>query len=223
MKKTLIAILIIVILAGIGYAGWYFLLKKSPEGGSCSNDARCLSGLACANKICSSGEIGSSCAKKDDCKSGYCVNGKCTEGKKDDACATYQDCQEGLLCTKSICSQKPDYSKYFNKVTISKMKPGLPPGPNNPTTITDTFTTADSIEVDFIGVKATTVGPYYIEIVNSTTGEVANSTKDKMDTNFNGKDTGMGTDMSGMAVGQYDLNIYFNNELILVTPIKISA
>jgi len=272
MKKAIGAVVVIFILAILGYGGWYLFLKKNPEGGACTTDAKCQTGLKCINKICSSGEVGSVCESKDDCKTGYCVNNKCTEGKSGDictaktdcqtgfcvngkctegksgdscsaktdcktgfcvnnkctegklgdACATYKDCNTGLLCIKGTCSQKPNYSKYFEKVVISKMKPGMPPGPNNPTTPTTTFNAAtDAIEIDFIGVKSTTVGPYYFELVNSTTGEVARSTKNEMETKFNGRDTGMGTDLGNVEPGEYDLNIYYNNELVYSTQITV--
>jgi len=222
MKKTIGAVVVIFILAILGYGGWYLFLKKNPEGGACTTDAKCQTGLKCINKICSSGEVGSVCESKDDCKTGYCVNNKCTEGKLGDACATYKDCNTGFLCIKGGCSQKPDYSKYFEKVVISKMKPGMPPGPNNPTMPTTTFNAAtDAIEIDFIGVKSTTVGPYYFELVNSTTGEVARSTKNEMETKFNGRDTGMGTDLGNVEPGEYDLNIYYNNELVYSTQITV--
>jgi len=196
MKGFLWGVVIVTILAVLGYGSWYYFLKKSPEGGTCRNESSCEQGLKCVNKICSSGKVGS-------------------------GCATYKDCESGLLCIKSICSEKPDYSKYFDKVTISKMKPGIPPGPNNPLTTTNTFSTSDAIEIDFSGVKSTTTGPYYFEFVNATTGEVARSTKELMDTNFTGIDTGSGTDFSGITSGEYDLNIYFNDELVYQATITL--
>jgi len=247
MKKVIWVIVVVIVLVALGFGGWYLFLKKSFEGGACSADSKCQTGLKCVNKICSSGKVGSVCANKDDCQTGFCVNGKCTEGKigdncstktdcktgfcvntkctegkLGDACTTYKDCNAGLLCIKGTCSQKPDYSKYFDKVTISKMKPGMPPGPKNPTTPTTTFNAAtDAIEVDFVGVKPTTVGPYYFEIVKSTTGEVAKSTKNEMETKFNGRDTGSGTDLGNVEPGEYDLNIYYNNELVYSTQITV--
>jgi hypothetical protein len=222
MKKAIGAAVVIFILAILGFGGWYLFLKKNPEGGACTTDTKCQTGLKCINKICSSGKVGSVCANKDDCQTGFCVNGKCTEGKLGNACVTYKDCNAGLLCIKGLCSQKPDYSKYFEKVVISKMKPGMPPGPNNPTTPTTTFNSAtDAIEIDFIGVKSTTVGPYYFEIVKSTTGEVARSTKNEMETKFNGRDTGSGTDLGNVEPGDYDLNIYYNDELVYSAQITV--
>lgn len=221
MKAAVWAIVIIVILAGLGFGGWYYFFKKSPEGGTCQNASRCEQGLKCINKTCSSGKVGSTCSQKSDCQSGFCVNSTCTEGKEGNTCATYKDCESGLLCTKSACAKKPDYSKYFEKVTISKMKPGMPPGPNNPTIATTAFTKQDAIEVDFGGVKTTTVGSYYFEFVNSTTGEVAMTTKGLMDTRFEGRDTGSGTDFGNMASGEYDLNVYFKDELVYSVVITL--
>lgn len=189
MKAFLITLVVIVILAAIGFGGWYFFLKKSPEGGSCRSQSTCEQGLNCVNNICSSGKVGS-------------------------GCITYKDCESGLLCTKSICAQKPDYSKYFSNVIISKIKPGSGPGPDNPETVTNTFTRADSIEMDFVGVKSTTVGEFYYEIVNSTTGELLRSSQNELQLAFSGQDRGTGTSLDNVSPGQYDLNIYYNNEMI---------
>lgn len=197
MKGLLWGLVIVIVLIALGFGGWYFFLKKSDEGGKCRSEATCVEGLKCVNNICSSGKLGS-------------------------GCVTYKDCESGLLCTKSICAKRPDYSKYFNTIAISKIKPGMGPGPSNPQIPTTTFKIGtDAIEIDFGGVKSTTVGPYYFEFVNATTGEVVRSTKDLMDTNFAGRDTGSGTDFSGFAPGQYDVNIYYNDELVYSTTITV--
>jgi len=247
MKNALIIIVIIVILAVASAAGWFFLIKKSAEGGRCTNDARCETGLKCLNQKCSSGQKGSSCTQKSDCKSSFCVNKVCTEGKVGSACAQKTDCTSGfcvksvctegevgntcviqedcnssLLCVKKECTKKPDYSKYFSNVIISKIKPGMGPGPNNPETVTNTFTRADAIEIDFVGVKGTTVGDFYYEIVNSTTGEVLRSSKNEQQLTFSGQDRGTGTSLDNVAPGEYDLNIYFNNELVYTSQIIIT-
>lgn len=222
MKNALIAIVIIVILVAAGAAGWFFLIRKSAEGGRCSNDSRCETGLKCLNQKCSSGQKGSSCTQKSDCQTGYCVNNLCTEGKAGNSCKTYNDCEKGLMCQKSLCAVPPDYSKYFSNVIISKIKPGTGPGPDNPETVTNTFTRADSIEMDFVGVKSTTVGDFYYEIVNSTTGEVSRSSKNEQQLTLSGQDRGTGTSLDNVAPGEYDLNIYFNNELVYTTQITVS-
>jgi hypothetical protein len=197
MKTFLIALLVIIVLAVIGFGGWYYFLKKSSEGGKCTADARC--------------EVGK------------CVSGKCSSGKINSPCSTYNDCEAGLLCLKKICSEKPDFSQYFEKIVISKMKPGLPPGPSNPTTITTEFKINDSIEVDVTGVKPTTQGSFYFELVDANTGEVAVSTESRQGAmSISGQDIGTGTDLSGTAPGKYDLNFYFNNELLYTTSITIS-
>lgn len=197
MKKIIIGIVIIVFLAAAGFGVWYFFLKKSAEGGKCHNQSTCETGLNCVNNICSSGKLGS-------------------------GCINYKDCDSGLLCTKSICSAKPDYTKYFDKVTISKMKPGSPPGSNNPLIQTTNFVAStDAIEIDFIGVKSTTIGDYHIELINSVTGERAFSTQDRMPTKFEGRDTGTGTDLSGVTAGEYDINVIYNNELVYSTTITL--
>ncbi|PIX30020.1 hypothetical protein COZ63_01965 [Candidatus Berkelbacteria bacterium CG_4_8_14_3_um_filter_42_13] len=156
------------------------------------------------------------------CKTGYCVSQKCTEGKAGDACVASKDCNSGLFCPKSTCSTPPDYTKYFSKVVISKIKPGSGPGPNNPETVINTFTTADAIEMDFYGLKSTTVGEYYYKIVNSTSGEIIRSSKNEEPLSFNGQDRGNGTALDNVAPGQYDLNIYFKDELVYSTQITVT-
>jgi hypothetical protein len=194
MKKIVIIIFVIVILATLGLGGWYFFLRKLPEGAVCKSETTCETGLKCANKICSSGGMGSSCEIKADCKTAfcvankctegkkgescitkadcltnYCVSSACTEGKKGDACLTYKDCGTGLLCQKGICSESPSYSQYFNKIVISKMKPGMPPSQTNIPVPTTQFKTTDAIEIDFTGVKSTTKGEVYYEVINPIT------------------------------------------------------
>ena len=194
--KAIWIILIVLLFLAAGFGGWFFFLKKSPEGGKCAGNNQCESGLKCVNHLCSSGKEGS-------------------------VCQGTVNCQTNLLCLKNLCSQKPDYSQYFSKVVISKMKPGLAPGPNNPLTQTTTFAKTDAIEVDFVGVKSSTSGPYYLEFVNSSTGKME-STTDKMDTQLQGQDRGSGTDLSNLDSGQYDLLIYLNNQVIFATQITVS-
>jgi hypothetical protein len=96
------------------------------------------------------------------------------------------------------------------------------PGPNNPETITTTFTTADAIEMDFAGVKSTTVGSFYYEIVNSNTGQVVRSSKNEQDLAFDGIDRGTGTALDNVVPGEYDLDIYFKDTLIYSTPFTVT-
>lgn len=223
-SKVWLWVIVVIIVLAAGGAAWYFFIRKSAEGGSCTSDSKCQSGLKCANKTCSSGKIGSACADKTNCQTNYCVNSKCTDGKKDSTCATYRDCEQGLLCKRGSCSEPPSYSQYFTSVVISKMKPGLPPGPDNPTTVTNAFTTADAIEIDFYGVKPATIGNFYYELVNPESGEVAMTSKDRNPEQqvLQGEDRGTGTSLSGIAAGTYDLNIYFQDILVYTTQITIS-
>lgn len=219
--KALLIVLIVIFLVAVGVGTWYLFMKKSAEGETCNTNSKCETGLNCANKICSSGKAGSSCATKTDCKTDYCVNGKCTDGKVTDACITYKDCDAGLYCKTGACTTPPDYSKYFNKVTISKMKPGLPPSSSNPLTVTTSFKTTDAIEVDFTGVKTTTIGTFYYDFVDSATGEIVRSSKNEQELRFAGRDTGTGTDLSNLSLGTYDLNIYLVDELVYTTQVTI--
>jgi len=246
MKKFIVVAIILIILILV-FVGWQFLPKKVSEGESCKSDENCLAGLKCVTNICSSGKVGSPCLDKSncqtafcvgnkctegkrndpcvtktDCSTNYCINGKCTEGKKDDACLTYKDCEKGLFCIKGVCSEPPSYSQYFNKIVISKMKIGMPPGPNNIPLPTAEFKTSDAIEIDLIGVKPTTIGEFYYEAVDTTTGEVVFTTsgyKQKLE----GRDTGTGSDLPRVVgKGEFDLNIYYNDEMVYTTTIKVT-
>ena len=168
----------------------------SAEGGNCTADANCETGLKCISSKCSSGKVGS-------------------------ICATYKDCNTGLFCVKSVCSNPPSYTKYFNKVAISKMKKGQPPGPNNiPFPTTEFKATTDAIEID-VEPKAGVTGELYYELVNSTTGEVAlSSASNKMKLDPRGNGTGFGIPYG--AIGDFELNIYLNSELIHTTAVKIN-
>lgn len=222
MKKSFIVLIIIVVILILGFFGWQFLTKKSGESGSCKAENNCQAGLKCISNICSSGKAGSVCVSKTDCLTPFCVGGKCTEGKKDDVCSTYKDCETGLFCKAKVCSEPPSYSQYFNKIVISKMKTGMPPGPNNMPIATNEFKTTDAIEIDFTGVKPTTYGEVYYEAVNLVTGEVAftsSSYKQKLE----GGDTGTGSDLPRVVgAGEFDLNIYYNDGLVYTTAIKVT-
>ena len=222
MKKTFVIIIIVVIVLVLGFFGWQFLFKKSSENGSCKSANNCEEGLKCVGNICSSGKAGSVCAVSKDCSSSFCVKGKCTEGKKGEVCSTYKDCEKGLFCQKEICSAPPSYSQYFNKIVISKMKVGIPPGPDNMPVITTDFKTTDALEIDFIGVKAAANGEIYYDVVNQITGEVVfSSIENKM--KLTGRDIGTGSDLPRIVGGgNFDLNIYYNKEMVYTTPIKIT-
>ena len=247
MKKSFIIPIIILVILALGFLGWQFLAKKSAEGGSCKSEKNCLTGLKCINNICSSGKAGSvcvsktdcltpfcvegkctegkrgdSCVNKADCLTNYCVNAKCTEGKKDDDCSTYKDCEKGLFCKKGVCSEPPSYSQYFNKIVISKMKLGMPPGPNNIPVPTTEFKTTDAIEIDFVGVKSTAKGEAYYEVIDPITGEVA-FTSSGYKIKLEGRDIGTGSDLPRVVgKGEFDLNIYYNDEMVYTTTIKVT-
>jgi len=216
--KVITVIIVLLLLVIMGFGGWYFFLKKSPEGGACVNEQKCEQGLKCLNKICSSGKVGSSCAQKSDCQSQFCAKNLCTEGKKDNVCATYKDCQSGLLCVKSVCATPPDYSKYFTKIIVSKMKVGSPPGPNNVPEPTTQFKTTDAIEVDMEIKSSDVKGEFYYSVVDSKTGEIGFSQQKQQ---IDGQSRGTGSDLP-VPPGEYDLNVYFNDELVYTVPITIS-
>lgn len=207
MKKYIIlgiASFAILLLAGCGNqttapTGTSTQEKKvalSMEGGTCTADANCQTGLKC-------------------------VSGKCSSGKVSSVCATYKDCNTGLYCVKSICSNPPSYSKYFSKIEVSKMKPGLPPGPKNiPIPTTEFKANTDAMEID-VTPKAGTSGEMYYELINSTTGEIAmSSAGNKM--NIDPRGGGTGFQIPGNLNGDFELDLYFNNELVHTVAIKIS-
>jgi len=217
----LIIFVVLLLLAGLGFGGWYFFIRKAKEGEACSNDSKCVEDLKCLNKICSSGGISSSCEEKTDCQTNYCVSNVCTEGKSGDECSTYKDCERGLFCTKSICSEPSSYSQYFDKIVIAKTKVGSPPGPNNIPVPTTEFLVTDGIEIDFAGVKSTTVGYVYYEFVDSVSGETLFSTQGNKQ-KLEGDDLGMGSDFPRGVEGELDLMIYFNDEVVYSVPITVS-
>jgi hypothetical protein len=161
--------------------------------------------------------LGSVCVSVQDCTTQFCATGKCTDGASGDACATYKDCAKGLLCQKGACQTLPDYTKYFSRIIISKMKSGMPPGPDNIPVPTTEFKTTDAIEIDFTGVKPQTKGEVYYEFVNAVTGEVTFTSVSRA-MKLNGQDMGTGTSFAAMP-GAYDLNVYYNNELVYTVPI----
>ncbi|MCL5094355.1 MAG: hypothetical protein M1355_04455 [Patescibacteria group bacterium] len=220
MKKPVIIFSIIgvvLVLGAGGFLGWNYFLKKAPAGEACKADSKCVSGFKCLSGKCSSGETGSSCSQKSDCKSSLCVNNKCTEGKISDPCSTYKDCKDGLLCKRSICTAKPSYTKYFDRIDVSKMKQGMPPGPDNIPVATTKFLKTDAIEVDITNSKKT-AGEFWVEVVNLTTGEkLLESEKQQIN---DSRGTGMGIP-SGAEAGEYEVNVYFNNELIHTVEITI--
>ncbi|MFA7243936.1 MAG: hypothetical protein WC080_01450 [Patescibacteria group bacterium] len=212
MNKTAIIIISVVlgviILAGAGFAGWYYFIKKVPEGQACKANNRCTEGTSCISGVCSSGKLGSTCSVKEDCKTDFCSSGRCTNGEVGSSCATYKDCKDGLLCKSKICAVKPSYTKYFDKIEIGQMKPGTPPGPDNIPVPTTEFKAGMSIEVDITDTKGTT-GEFWVEVINQETGERAFVTEKQTISN-----PGKGTGFQFNEVGQFDLNVYFNNELI---------
>ncbi|MFH0969163.1 MAG: hypothetical protein V1804_01510 [Patescibacteria group bacterium] len=165
---------------------------------------------------------GETCTADANCETGLkCTGGKCSSGKVNSVCATYKDCNTGLYCVKSVCSNPPSYSKYFNKIIISKMRTGMPPGPKNiPVPATEFNATTDAIEID-VESKAGINGELYYELINSTTGEIAmSSASNKMKVDPRGGGTGFGIPMG--TIGDFELNIYFNNELVHTAAVKIS-
>jgi hypothetical protein len=168
----------------------------SVEGGTCTTDANCETGLKC-------------------------ITGKCSSGKVNSVCATYKDCNAGLYCVKSVCSNPPSYSKYFNKIVIAKMKNDTPPGPKNiPVPATEFSAATDAIEID-IEPKTGITGELYYELIDSTTGQTTlSSANNKMKVDPRGGGTGFGIPFG--TVGDFELNIYFNSELIHTVAVKIN-
>lgn len=194
MKKSLLVLGIA--MAALALVGAGCTPKPSQEGEACGAKKVCVEGLKCISEACSSGKIGS-------------------------VCANYKDCQSGLYCVKSVCSNPPSYKKYFSKITISKMKQGMPPGPNNMPVPTTEFKTTDAVEIDVVASKEAVDGTFYYELVNATTGETEMTSMAYKQKVIQGN-WGTGFGIPGGLEGDYDLNIYFNEELIFTTSITIS-
>jgi hypothetical protein len=197
MKKTIVILGLALLAAGCGAVNKTTPAQTSPgkEGQACSATLSCETGLNCAKDVCTSGKVGS-------------------------VCATYKDCVSGLFCVKSTCSNPPSYTKYFSKIAISKMKQGMPPGPNNMPVPATEFKTTDAVEIDLM-TKAGISGAVYYDLVNSTTGLIEmSSAGDKQQIKPGNWGTGFG--IPSNLVGDFDLNVYYNDELVYSTPITIS-
>ncbi len=199
MKKIIVILGLALLAAGCGSTA----NKTTPvaqnqpakEGQSCSAAQTCETGLKCISNICSSGAAGS-------------------------ACTSYKDCSTGLYCIKSVCSNPPSYTKYFSKITVSKMKQGMPPGPNNMPIPATEFKTTDAVEID-VNAKPGISGTLYYELINSTSGLTEmSSAGDKQTVRSGNWGTGFGIPYN--LTGDFDLNVYYNDELVYTVPITIS-
>lgn len=219
MKKNLfsisIAVVIILILIIVGF----MVFKKGGDGDACKEDKDCASNMKCAANICTSGKIGSFCSQKDQCQSKFCVKSKCTEGKEGSLCSSYKDCQNNMLCINSVCKNQPPlpaYTKYLDRIELQKINLGSAPGPKNIPVATTDFKVGDGINVD-MQFKKDIKGNMYFDMVDSTTGE-----KIFMFPEFEATGAiGRGFAAPSQA-GQYDLNIYFNKELITTISFTVS-
>jgi len=202
MKKFLLltSALGILIIIGAGCENAKPIVKQeitpASEGQACGLEISCEQGLKCLKNTCSSGKVNSSCE-------------------------TYKDCQSGLYCVKSICANPPSYTKYFSKIQISRMKP-IPPGPDNIPVPSTTFKNTDAVEIDITG-KPGISGVVTYDLIDSTTGEtVLANTGDP-----NAKPHIIGNFGTGFMIpqnlsGNYDLNVYFNGELVYTNTIEIT-
>jgi hypothetical protein len=209
-KKVIIGLvisLLIIILAGGLFAGWWFFYRVIPTGNTCRINQKCSENGKCISGACSIGAVGSSCNVKDDCKTAFCANGRCSEGTEKSTCSTYKDCVDGLLCKSKTCTIKPSYTKYFDRIDVGWMNPGSPPSAENPITPGTTIKSGKTVEVDILNSKKS-AGTFWVEMVNQETGEIAWTT-DKREINDHS-----GTGFQFNEVGNFDLNVYFNNELV---------
>jgi hypothetical protein len=217
-KKIVIGIvisLLVVILAGGLFAGWWFFYRVVPTGQACRVNQKCSDNGQCISGTCSVGTVGSNCGVKEDCKTAFCTNGKCSEGIAGSTCLNYKDCIEGLLCKSKVCAVKPSYVKYFDRIDIGWMNPGSPPSTNNPIIPGTTIKAGKTVEVDILNNKKTT-GTFWVEMINQETGETAWTTD---------KQTISGTQGTGFQfneVGNFDLNVYFNNELVYSVTVTMN-
>jgi hypothetical protein len=86
----------------------------SGQGGGCTADTECQSGLTCYNGACTASlrplvGQGGSCRINAECQSGLsCYNGVCTAPRplvgQGGSCRIKAECQNGLSCTNGVCS-----------------------------------------------------------------------------------------------------------------------
>jgi|GEM_PF-1776178 len=113
------------------------------------------------------------------------------------------------------------YTKYFNSITISKLKPGLPGPENTPVEATEFKAVADVLQIDF-DVKQEVNGEVYYELINSANGEKAMSSENNKMKITAGVKNSIGFQIPASLTGDFKLNIYFNGESVYEVPIKIS-
>lgn len=192
MKKQYILIIIALVVL-VSVMGWLVLFKKSGTGGECKTEKDCYAGLKC-------------------------ISNKCSDGKEGSACDTYKDCQKDLLCKNSVCIGQPPipaYSNYFDKIELQKMKGGIPPGPNNLPVASKEFKIGDGMNVD-MQLKDNIEGEAYFDMVDSVSGE-----RIFMHPKFDAKGSvGRGFPAPSKP-GNYDLNVYFNDELVHTIAFKV--
>jgi len=85
MKKiilTILGVILIMIVGGIGCLLVLGKLLQSPEGSTCVPNHPCASGFKCIGKICSSGKLNSYCESTTDCLTPYCVKNVCRADTK---------------------------------------------------------------------------------------------------------------------------------------------
>ena len=119
------------------------------------------------------------------------------------------------------CARTEKAAQNFSKIVISKMKVGMPPGPNNiPVPATKFNNTTDAIEIDFTVKSPEVKGEFYYDLVNAATGEIAMPGANHKQM-IEGHDRGTGSNLP-VPPGAYIVNIYFNDELIFSAPITVT-
>lgn len=174
----------------------------------------------CLNKNSNQNNTAATPAKTSPAATAPSQTAEVKKGTLGSSCATYKDCDKGLYCVKSVCSNPPSYTKYFDKITVAKMKPE-PPGPNNiPVPAAEFKAGAEALEID-VSPKTGVKGEVYYDLINSVTGE-KEMTSENNKMKVGGQATGTGFMIPGGLSGDFELNIYFNGELIHTVAVKIS-
>jgi hypothetical protein len=122
---------------------------------------------------------------------------------------------------KEVSSKaEPNYSKYFNSITINKTKMGLPPFENLPVESTEFNASTDLVQIDFDS-KESVLGEAYYELVDSANENKIITTENNKLKILGGKN-GTNFQIPAGSSGDFKINVYFNTELVFTIPIKVS-
>ncbi|MFH0862537.1 MAG: hypothetical protein V1875_05845 [Candidatus Altiarchaeota archaeon] len=219
MRKSVLAVAVVLVAAGLYFGGFLPLGSNSPEADAPAvKDANRQNAetVEIANDISSlRGGAPSSTTSSTTTTTSAASNGV---GSR---CRTYRDCARDLLCLDSVCAKAPAYTQFFIKVELQRMNGGSPPGPKNKPVAASTFKVGDGINVD-ITPKPDVTGMAYSDVNNAITGElVVISQKVKVQSAGSGHISWYFD--APQKPGKYELKIYFNDNQTNMFPFDVSG